>query len=47
MRLRPHDPSWTLTLLAVGGALAVMLVLTGTRLLVPSEQAVIPSSPWV
>jgi signal transduction histidine kinase len=47
MRLRPHDSSWTLTLLAVGGALAVMLVLTGTRLLVPSEQAVIPSSPWV
>jgi signal transduction histidine kinase len=47
MRLRPRDPSWILTLLAVGGALAVMVILTGTRLLVPSEQAVIPSSPWV
>lgn len=46
MRLRFRDPSWVLTLLAVGGALAVTLVLTGTRLLVPSEQAVIPSSEW-
>ena len=46
MRLRLRDPSWILTLLAVGGALAVTIVLTGTRLLVPSEQAVIPSSDW-
>jgi signal transduction histidine kinase len=47
MRLRPHDPSWILTLLAVGGALVVTLVLAGTRLLVPSEQADVPSSAWV
>jgi hypothetical protein len=46
MRLRSHDPSWVLTLLAVSGALAVTVILTGTRLLVPSEQAVIPSSVW-
>jgi signal transduction histidine kinase len=46
MRLRSHDLSWILTLLAVSGALAVTVVLTGTRLLVPSEQAVIPSSAW-
>ncbi len=47
MRLRPRDTSWTLTLLAVGGALAVSGILAGTRLLVPSEQADIPSSAWV
>jgi hypothetical protein len=41
-----HDPPWILTLLAVGGALAVTVILTGTRLLVPSEQAVISSSDW-
>ncbi len=41
-----RDPSWILTLLAVGGALGVTVVLTGTRLLVPSEQVVIPSSNW-
>jgi signal transduction histidine kinase len=41
-----RDPLWILTLLAVGGALAVTVILTGTRLLVPSEQAVIPSSDW-
>ena len=46
MRLRLRDPSWFLTLLAVAGALAVTVVLTGTRLLVPSEQAVIPSGVW-
>ncbi len=45
---RPRrDLPWMLTLLAVGGALAVTIVLTGTRLLVPSEQVVIPSSNWV
>ena len=45
---RPRrDLPWILTLLAVGGALAVTIVLTGTRLLVPSEQVVIPSSNWV
>jgi signal transduction histidine kinase len=44
---RPRrDLPWILTLLAVGGALAVTVVLTGTRLLVPSEQVVIPSSNW-
>ena len=47
MRLRPRDTSWTLTLLAVGSALAVSAILAGTRLLVPSEQADIPSSAWV
>jgi len=47
MRLRPRDTSWILTLLAVGGALAVSAILAGTRLLVPSEQADIPSSTWV
>jgi signal transduction histidine kinase len=47
MRVRPRDASWILTLLAVGGALAATGVLTGTRLLVPSEQVVIPSSNWV
>jgi signal transduction histidine kinase len=41
-----RDPPWILTLLAVGGALVVTVILTGTRLLVPSEQAVIPSSDW-
>jgi signal transduction histidine kinase len=46
MRLRPRDPSWILMLLAVGSALTVTLILTGTRLLVPSEQAVIRSSEW-
>lgn len=46
MRLRPRDPSWILTLLAVGGALAVTAVLVGTRLLVASEQAVIRSADW-
>ena len=46
MRLRARDPGWILTLLAVAGALAVTVILTGTRLLVPSEQAVIPSSDW-
>jgi signal transduction histidine kinase len=46
MRLRARDPAWILTLLAVGGALTVSVVLTGTRLLVPSEQAVISSSDW-
>ena len=45
---RPRrDLPWILTLLAVGGALAVTVVLSGTRLLVPSEQVVIPSSNWV
>ena len=57
MRIHVRDPGratrsrrdlpWILTLLAVGGALAVTVVLTGTRLLVPSEQVVIPSSNWV
>lgn len=58
MRIQVRDPGravtrsrrdlpWVLTLLAVGGALAVTVVLTGTRLLVPSEQVVIPSSNWV
>jgi signal transduction histidine kinase len=42
-----RDPPWILTLLAVGGALAVTVILTGTRLLVPAEQVVIPSSNWV
>lgn len=42
-----RDLPWVLTLLAVGSALAVAVVLTGTRLLVPSEQVVIPSSNWV
>ena len=46
MRLRARDPGWILTLLAVVGALAVTVILTGTRLLVPSEQAVIASSDW-
>jgi signal transduction histidine kinase len=46
MRLRPRDPSWSLTLLTVAGALVVTVVLVGTRLVVPSEQAVIPSSNW-
>jgi signal transduction histidine kinase len=46
MRLRPRDVSWLLTLLAVGGALAVTITVTAVRLLVPSEQAVIPSSDW-
>ena len=41
-----RDPPWILTLLAVGGALVVTVILTGTRLFVPSEQAVIPSSDW-
>ena len=41
-----RDPPWILTLLAVAGALAVTVILTGTRLLVPAEQAVIPSSNW-
>jgi signal transduction histidine kinase len=41
-----RDPPWILTMLAVGGALVVTVILTGTRLLVPSEQAVIPSSDW-
>ena len=47
-RRRGHGATlpWILTLLAVGGALAVTVILTGTRLLVPSEQAVIPSSNW-
>ena len=44
---RPQrDLPWVLTLLAVGGALTVTVVLTGTRLLVPAEQVVIPSSNW-
>jgi signal transduction histidine kinase len=47
MRHRPRDPSWVLTLLVVAGALGVTIVLTGTRLLVASELAVIPSSEWV
>jgi signal transduction histidine kinase len=47
MRLRARDTSWILTLLAVGGALTVTLILAGTRLLVPSEQADIPSSAWI
>ena len=42
-----RDLPWVLTLLAVGGALAVTVFLTGTRLLVPSELVVIPSSNWV
>jgi signal transduction histidine kinase len=46
MRLRPRDPSWILTLLTVAGALVVTVILAGTRLVVPSEQAVIPSSDW-
>jgi signal transduction histidine kinase len=46
MRLRPHDPSWILTLLTVAGALVVTVILAGTRLIVPSEQAVISSSDW-
>ena len=58
MRIQVRDPGravtrprrdlpWVLTLLAVCGALAVTVALTGTRLLVPSEQVVIPSSNWV
>jgi len=47
IHLRARDPYWILTLLAVGGALAVTLILTGTRLFVPSEQAVIRSENWV
>ena len=46
MRLRPRDPSWILTLLTVGGALVVTIILAGTRLVVPSEQVVIPSADW-
>jgi signal transduction histidine kinase len=46
MRLRPRDPSWILTLLAVCGALVVPVTLVGTRLFVPSEHAVIPTSEW-
>ena len=46
MRLPTRDTRWILTLLGVGGALAVTVLLTGTRLLVPSEQAVIRSSDW-
>ena len=46
MRLRPRDPSWILTLLAVTGALAVTAILAGTRLLVPAEQVVVRSSGW-
>jgi signal transduction histidine kinase len=44
---RVRDTAWILTLLAVGGALVVTLILTGTRVLVPSEQAVIRSQNWV
>ena len=47
IHLRARDPYWILTLLAVGAALAVTLILTGTRLFVPSEQAVIRSENWV
>jgi signal transduction histidine kinase len=46
IHLRLRDTSWSLTLLTAGGALAVTLILTGTRLLVPSEQAVISSADW-
>jgi signal transduction histidine kinase len=35
-----------LTLLAVAGALIVTIILAGTRLIVPSEQAIIPSAAW-
>jgi len=46
MRLRARDPSWLLTLLAVGAAIAAIAVLVATRLLVPAEGAVIPSQEW-
>ncbi|HEY8846705.1 MAG TPA: histidine kinase, partial [Candidatus Limnocylindrales bacterium] len=47
IHLRARDPYWILTLLAVGAALAVTLILTGTRVFAPSEQAVIRSENWV
>ena len=46
MRLRFRDPSWILTLLTVTAALAVTVILAGTRLLVPAEQVVVRSSGW-
>jgi signal transduction histidine kinase len=46
IHLRARDPYWILTLLVVGGALVVTVVLAFTRLLVPAEQAVIRSEHW-
>jgi signal transduction histidine kinase len=46
MRLRLGDSSWFLMLAAAGGALGVVLLLVATRLVVPSEQAVISSADW-
>jgi signal transduction histidine kinase len=47
IHFRARDPYWILTLFVVAGALATTLILTGTRLFVPSEQAVIRSEDWV
>ena len=47
IHFRARDPYWILTLLVVAVALATTLILTGTRLFVPSEQAVIRSENWV
>ena len=46
MPIRLRDVSLILTLLAVASALVVTMLLAGTRLLVPAEQAVISSSDW-
>lgn len=46
MRLSPRDPAWVLTLFVAGTALAIALTLTLSRLLVPSERAVIDTQTW-
>ncbi len=46
MRLRPRDPSWTLTLLVGAVALGVVSLLIGSRWILPAERAVIPTERW-
>lgn len=46
MRRRSRDTGWIFTLVAGGGALIVCAVMIATRLLVPSERAVIPTEAW-
>jgi signal transduction histidine kinase len=46
VRRRHRDPGWILTLLAGSGALLLCAIMLGTRIVVPSERAVIPTEAW-
>ena len=46
MRIHLRDPGWLLTLAVGASALLVTVALITTRLVTPSELAVIPTEAW-